>query len=78
MTSKLLSELEVSPSNRISRRDEKALEPCRVEVSAVSDSGDWMATLDTREGEDSFRGEVYLKMWSWDPPLVAPVRSWHK
>ena len=66
MTSKLLSELEVSPSNRISRRDEKALEPCRVEVSAVSDSGDWMATLDTREGEDSFRGEVYLKMWSWD------------
>ncbi|KAI0686656.1 WD40 repeat-like protein [Cytidiella melzeri] len=65
-TSKLLSELEVSPSNRISRRDEKALEPCRVEVSAISDSGEWLATLDTREGDHSFRGEVYLKLWSWD------------
>ncbi|KAI0347808.1 WD40 repeat-like protein [Trametopsis cervina] len=65
-TSKLLSELEVSPSNRISRRDEKALEPCRVEVTVISDSGEWMATLDSREGEPSFRGEVYLKLWSWD------------
>lgn len=66
VTSKLLSELEVSSSNRISRRDEKALEPCRVEFTAVADSGEWMATLDTREGSDSFRGEVYLKLWSWD------------
>lgn len=32
----------------------------------MSDSGEWMATLDTREGESSFRGEVYLKLWSWD------------
>ncbi len=25
-----------------------------------------MATLDTREGEESFRGEAYLKLWAWD------------
>lgn len=25
-----------------------------------------MATIDSREGDDSFRGEVYLKIWWWD------------
>lgn len=65
-TSRLLSELEVSPSNRVSRRDEKALEPCRVEKVAVSEAGDWMVTVDAREGDESSHGEVYLKIWSWD------------
>ncbi|KAI0830514.1 WD40 repeat-like protein [Trametes gibbosa] len=65
-TSKLLSELEVSPSNRISRRDEKPLQPSRVERAVLSDSGDWMATIDSREADDSFRAEVYMKIWQWD------------
>ena len=65
-TSKLLSELEVSPSNRVSRRDDKVLEPSRVEHAIVSDSGRWLATLDSREGDESAKGEVYLKIWSWE------------
>ena len=32
----------------------------------ISDSGDWMATVDEREGDESFRREVYLKIWQWD------------
>ncbi|KAJ7293732.1 WD40 repeat-like protein [Mycena rebaudengoi] len=65
-SSTLISELEVSPSNRVSRRDEKPLEPCRVERTTISSSGDWMATIDTREGEEDAHGESYLKIWSWD------------
>ncbi|KAI0715399.1 WD40 repeat-like protein [Earliella scabrosa] len=65
-SSKLVSELEVSPSNRVSRRDEKPLQPARVERVVLSDSGDWMATVDIREGDDSFRAEVYMKIWQWD------------
>lgn len=65
-TSKLISELEVSPSNRVSRRDEKALEPSRVESAAISDSGEWMVTIDSREATESFRGEVYMKVWRWN------------
>lgn len=26
-----------------------------------------MATIDTREGDDTPRPEVYLKIWQWDP-----------
>ncbi|KAJ8468395.1 hypothetical protein ONZ51_g9678 [Trametes cubensis] len=65
-TSRLISELEVSPSNRVSRRDEKPLQPSRVERAVLSDSGDWMATVDYREAEESFRAEVYMKIWQWD------------
>ncbi|KAI0045205.1 WD40 repeat-like protein [Auriscalpium vulgare] len=64
--SKLIAELEVSPSNRVSRKDEEALEPSRVERAVISSSGDWMATVDVREGDASFHGEVYLKIWQWD------------
>lgn len=63
---KLAAELEVSPSNRVSRRDEKALQPSAVERAVVSPSGEWMATVDVRETDDSFRGEVYLKIWHWE------------
>ncbi|KAI9460514.1 WD40 repeat-like protein [Lactarius psammicola] len=65
-SSKLISELEVSPSNRVSRRDEKMLEPSRVEQAVVSSSGEWLATIDSREGDEFFRGEVYLKVWRWE------------
>jgi NET1-associated nuclear protein 1 (U3 small nucleolar RNA-associated protein 17) len=65
-SSKLISELEVSPSNRVSRRDEKMLEPSRVERAVVSSSGEWLATIDSREGDEYFRGEVHLKVWRWE------------
>jgi NET1-associated nuclear protein 1 (U3 small nucleolar RNA-associated protein 17) len=66
-TSRLLSELEVSPSNRISRRDDDPLEFARVELVRVDPSGRWMATIDTRSGETGRSGkpEVYLKIWEW-------------
>ncbi|KAH7916435.1 hypothetical protein BJ138DRAFT_1139745 [Hygrophoropsis aurantiaca] len=62
----LIAELEVSPSNRVSRTDDRALEPSRVEHVVISASGEWMATIDRREGDGTFRGEVYLKFWWWD------------
>ncbi|KAF8899035.1 WD40 repeat-like protein [Infundibulicybe gibba] len=65
-TSKVVSELEVSPSNRVSRRDEAPLEPARVERIVISASGEWMATVDSRNGDESVKGEVYLKFWRWD------------
>ncbi|KDQ63260.1 hypothetical protein JAAARDRAFT_29279 [Jaapia argillacea MUCL 33604] len=65
-SSKLISELEVSPSNRVSRRDEKHIEPSRVERAVISSSSDWMATIDSRQPDDAFRGEMYLKLWWWD------------
>jgi NET1-associated nuclear protein 1 (U3 small nucleolar RNA-associated protein 17) len=65
-SSMLVAELEVSPSNRVSRQEEKMLEPSRVERVVTSPSGEWMATIDRREGDESFRGEIYLKIWWWD------------
>lgn len=65
-SSTLVAELEVSPSNRVSRQEEKMLEPSRVERVVISQSGEWMATIDRREGDESFRGEMYLKIWWWD------------
>jgi NET1-associated nuclear protein 1 (U3 small nucleolar RNA-associated protein 17) len=62
----LVAELEVSPSNRVSRRDDKPPEPVKVEAAVISTSGEWMATIDGRHGDEYFRGEVYLKIWWWD------------
>ncbi|KAG6841761.1 hypothetical protein C0991_007090 [Blastosporella zonata] len=63
---KLVAELEVSPSNRVSRRDDKPIEPSYVEQTSVSLSGEWLATIDVRQGDDGFRDEIYLKLWRWD------------
>ncbi|KZP28826.1 WD40 repeat-like protein [Athelia psychrophila] len=71
-TSTLVSELEVSPSNKVSRRDEQPIEPSRVDTAVISASGEWMATVDLREGDDAFRGEIYLKLWRWD----SKVGNW--
>ncbi len=56
----------MAPSNRVSRRDDKPLQPARIEHTVLSDGGDWMATVDTREGDESFKSEVYMKIWQWD------------
>ena len=50
----------------MSRKDEKHLEPSRVRRVAISASGEWMATVDSRTGDEDFRPEVYLKIWWWD------------
>ena len=42
------------------------LEPSRVERAIVSPSGEWLATIDSREGDESFRGEAFLKVWQWE------------
>ncbi|KAF8641248.1 hypothetical protein AX17_000882 [Amanita inopinata Kibby_2008] len=65
-SAKLLYELEVAPSNRVSRRDDKFIEPPRVERVIISLSGQWMATIDTREEDETFHAEIYLKLWRWD------------
>ncbi|EJD03775.1 uncharacterized protein FOMMEDRAFT_167102 [Fomitiporia mediterranea MF3/22] len=61
-----LSELEISSSNRVSRRDTKDIEAARVDFVAVSPSGDWMATIDVRDNEEEFSAEMNLKIWQWD------------
>ncbi|KAL5519149.1 NAN1_1 [Sanghuangporus vaninii] len=61
-----LSELEISSTNRVSRRDEKEIEFARVDFVAVSPSGDWMATIDVRDNDEEFSTEVNLKIWRWD------------
>ncbi|KAK0505679.1 WD40-repeat-containing domain protein [Armillaria luteobubalina] len=65
-SSKFVSELEVSPSNRVARKDEKPLEPAKIERTVISSSGEWMATIDRREGDGHSHGEIYLKFWWWD------------
>lgn len=72
-SSKLLSELEVSPSNRVSRRDDKPIQPTYVQTVVVSPSGEWMATLDVRDSNETFQGEIYLKLWQWD----RASRNWN-
>ena len=64
-TSSLLLELEVSASNRVSRRDQELIEPARVDSVAVSDCGEWMATIDEQASDANFNTEVYLKIWRW-------------
>jgi NET1-associated nuclear protein 1 (U3 small nucleolar RNA-associated protein 17) len=74
----VLFDLEVAPSNRIARRDEKELEPVAVELVAFSGAGpgesaahgqsEWMATIEGRQG-DEYEGAgavCNLKVWRWD------------
>ena len=72
ISSTFICELEVSPSYRVSRRDDKPIIPSRVEKAVISTSGKWMATVDNRNGDTGFRAEVYLKIWSW----ATKERNW--
>ncbi|KAG8822073.1 hypothetical protein FRC19_006752 [Serendipita sp. 401] len=66
-SSSLLLELEVSPSNRVSRPYAKPLEPCRVSLIAVSECGRWLGTIDSRDGSaEGFGLETCLRIWHWD------------
>jgi NET1-associated nuclear protein 1 (U3 small nucleolar RNA-associated protein 17) len=44
------------------------LEPSRVEFAVVSSTGEWLATVDSRDGDEFFRGDVHLKIWRWENP----------
>ncbi|EST08931.1 WD40 repeat [Kalmanozyma brasiliensis GHG001] len=73
-------ELEVAPSNRVSRVEDEQIEPTRVErvvfspfvSSKTAEQGEWMVTFDSRNLSD-FRGDVEvvsessLKFWRWNP-----------
>ncbi|OWZ80139.1 NET1-associated nuclear protein 1 (U3 small nucleolar RNA-associated protein 17) [Cryptococcus neoformans Tu401-1] len=71
IASTVLFDLEVVPSNRVSRREEKELEPVKVEKVAFSEEQDgksmWMATMEGREGDEGEGGGMVknLKMWKW-------------
>ncbi|KAJ1024860.1 hypothetical protein NDA16_002898 [Ustilago loliicola] len=73
-------ELEVAPSNRVSRVEDDQIEPTRVErvvfspfiSSKTAEQGEWMVTFDSRnlsdvEGEVEVVAESSLKFWRWNP-----------
>ncbi|GAC99801.1 hypothetical protein PHSY_007404 [Pseudozyma hubeiensis SY62] len=73
-------ELEVAPSNRVSRVEDEQIEPTRVErvlfspfvSSKIAEAGEWMVTFDSRnlsdvEGEVEVVSESSLKFWRWNP-----------
>lgn len=70
-SSSVLFDLEVAPSNRVSRRDDKEHEPVSVERVAFSDhvegSNRWMATVEGRKGDQAEGGGLVktLKFWRW-------------
>ena len=47
------------------------MEPSRIEATAIASCGDWMATVDRREGDSVIHSEIYLKIWRWDRPTGA-------
>ena len=73
-------ELEVAPSNRVSRVEDEPMEPTRVErvvfspfvSSKTAEQGEWMVTFDSRnlsdvQGEIEVVSESSLKFWRWNP-----------
>lgn len=73
-----LHELDISPTNRVSRTDERELEPIRVEKVAFApvsrESGRvWMATFDTWQ-DRGYSRESHLKFWIGEPTSNDPRR----
>ena len=69
----LILELEVAPSNRVSRSADKEVEPIRVEHAALGQGGEdaWLATGEKKE-EDEEEGAAEarsIKVWRWDAQL---------
>lgn len=82
-SSSVLFDLEVAPSNRVSRRDEKIHESVSVECVAFSDHTEgpnrWMATIEGRKGDDAEGGGLVktLKFWRWvDDKSVDHLDLW--
>lgn len=64
-------ELEVSSSNRVSRTEDKAVDPARVERAVFSQGGDgaeYMATSEKRDADEEEGGEEerVIKVWRWE------------
>lgn len=72
LQSRVLFDLEVAPSNRVSKRDEKELEPIAVEQvafsAAVDGRSEWMATVEGRRADQHEGGGFVkaLKFWRWN------------
>ncbi|CAO1631778.1 unnamed protein product [Sympodiomycopsis kandeliae] len=69
----IVSEIEVAPSNRVSRPEDTPLEPTRIERVAFSSQrasgqsngqAEWMATIDSRNG-GALSSELALKIWRY-------------
>jgi NET1-associated nuclear protein 1 (U3 small nucleolar RNA-associated protein 17) len=62
----VLFDLEVAPSNRVSRTNERELESIAVERVAFSSDGRWMATMEGRRGDEVEGGGSVktLKIWA--------------
>ncbi|WFD42555.1 NET1-associated nuclear protein 1 [Malassezia psittaci] len=64
-------DVEIVPTNRVSRPEDEALAPPRVQHVAFSlpvqgmTHGEWMATVDGRPG-GSYTSELSLKLWQWN------------
>lgn len=71
LASSVLFDLEVTPSNRVSRRDDRHLSPVAVESVAFSAPQDgrseWMATIEGRQADEREGGGFVktLKFWRW-------------
>jgi NET1-associated nuclear protein 1 (U3 small nucleolar RNA-associated protein 17) len=71
----VLFDLEVAPSNRVSRRDDAEVEPVRVErvvfYNGPSGKAEWMATSESRDGDEEEGGgrARAVKLWRWDGVL---------
>lgn len=65
----VLLELEVSPSNRVSQREDTPLEPIRVDAVEFSsdEQAEWMATYERRDGDAAAGGGKAraIKIWRW-------------
>jgi NET1-associated nuclear protein 1 (U3 small nucleolar RNA-associated protein 17) len=58
----------------VSRPFKKPIKPCHVDQIAISNSGEWLATVDMRDGfSEGFGLECYLKFWLWD----EMANTWH-
>ena len=70
--SEMVSELEISPSNRVVSPETRIV-PARVTHVAISrggtqltNEGEWMATIDHRPGGANFAPQIALRVWLWD------------
>ena len=71
-------ELEVAPSNRVSRAADKEVDPVRVELAALGTSFNetgWLATAERREADEEEGAAVArtIKVWRWDASLRTYV-----
>ncbi|KAI8985848.1 WD40-repeat-containing domain protein [Pilobolus umbonatus] len=60
----------VIPMNRISRGGDKEIIYANISHVAFLPSGEWMATVDTRDDKIT-TFELFLKFWKWDPDTQA-------